>query len=252
MSNLKVFISYAKEDRGYVNELSMHLTGLIRTGLIETWSDLAVLPGTEPDKEIRARLKVADIIIFMISSSFIASDYFSDLEIRKAIERYHKGEAVIVPIIVSPCDISSLPINKFQVLPKNTKPISIWEDKDLAWLDIITDIKKVISRFNEKNKLNRSLKPVQIKESSSTHFIDSLKSEIAKDNIEKAIKELLAFTKKSNNDLYNSLIILLSRSISYKRNWAAGLISDEQADITKTQIKDTLLSIINTSHAYAN
>lgn len=252
MSNLKVFISYAKEDRKYMYELSMHLTGLIRTGLIETWSDLAVLPGTVYESEIISQLETADIIIFLVSADFIASDYLQDIEIKKAIDRYENGEVAIIPVIIRSCDFTSTPLYKFQVLPENAQPISTWEDKDWAWLEVVTSIKKVIGGFDDKKKRSRSLKPVQIKESSSIHFMDSLKSEIAKDNIEKAIKELLAFTKKSNNDLYNSLIILLSRSISYKRNWAAGLISDEQADITKTQIKNTLLSMINSSYAYVN
>lgn len=248
----KVFISYAKEDRSYVYELSIHLKWLVRSGVIDTWSDLAVLPGSVYEAEIIAQLETADIVIFLVSADFIASDYLQDIEIKKAIDRYENGEVAIIPVIIRPCDFDSTPLNKFQVLPKNAIPVSTWEDKDLAWLDIVTGIKKVISRFDEKKKQSRSLKPFKIKESSSTHFMDSLKSDIAKDNIEKAIKELLAFTKKSNNDLYDSLIILLSRSISYKRKWAAGLISDEQADITKKQIKNTLLSMINSSHAYAN
>lgn len=251
MSKLKVFISYAKVDRDYVYKLKRHLTGLIRNGFIEDWSDLGVLPGSETVTKTKAQLEEADIIIFLISPDFINSDYINDFEIKKTIERHYKGEAQIVPVIIRPCDFSSLSLDKFNILPKNKKAISTWENEDKAWSNILLGLKKVINGFDRDewgNYINTAKKVEQI--NFPKHSVDNLLTEIDKDNIEYAIKELLTITKENNKKLFNQAIILWSRFKSYNSNWNDGLISDKQANITKNQIKKTLLSIINYPNEY--
>lgn len=253
----KVFISYAKEDRAYVYELSNHLKWLVRSGVIDTWNDLAVLPSSVYESEIIAQLETADIIIFLVSADFINSGYIKDVEIRKVIERHHKGEAVIIPIIVRPCDISILSISKFQALPENGQPISTWEDKDEAWMNIVNEMKKIIHKFDN-GKRSRHMNFAKREESIDLpkNLVDKLKSENDKNNvennIEKTIKELLTITKEKNNDLYNYVIMLLVRFKSYKQNREEGSISKEQAQLTRNQIKNTLLSIISPSTEYVN
>lgn len=251
MSKIKVFISYAREDSNYVYELSRHLTGLIRNGLIEAWTDLGTLPGSEPDTEIRAQLEAADIIIFLISPDFIYSDYIHDVEIKKSIERYDKGEIQIVPIIVRPCDFNSFFFKKFQALPQNAKAISTWDDKDEAWSNILEGLKRVINGF-DKNELGQYVNTAKKVEKINfpERFVDKLITLIDKGNIETAIKELLATTKDSNKEIYNSAIMLWSRLSSNNRNFNDSLISYEQSELTKNQIKKTLLSILNSSNQY--
>ena len=71
------------------------------------------------DKIIKQELLDSDIILLLISSDFLASNYCYDIEIKKAIERHEKGEAKVIPIIVRPCDWKDLPFSKIQGLPKN-------------------------------------------------------------------------------------------------------------------------------------
>lgn len=86
----------------------------------------------------------SQIILFLVSSSFMASNYIHDVEISEAIKRHEKGEVKIVPIIIRPCDYQSLPLSKYQGLPKDFNPISKWDDRDDAWLDVVNGIKKLL------------------------------------------------------------------------------------------------------------
>jgi len=144
MRKRKIFISYSRKDAVYLDALHIQLKGLKRSGLIEYWSNNMIIPGKSFQAEVKREIELADIIIFLVSPDFIASDYLYDIEISKAIERHENGEIVIVPIIIRYCDFQLLPISKFQALPKNAKPISTWGNEDEAWLNVLEGIKKII------------------------------------------------------------------------------------------------------------
>jgi len=146
------FISYSRKDLKYLEEFKVHISGLTRKGLIEDWTDQEIIPGKEWESILKEKLHSSDIIFFLVSPDFIASDYINDIEIKMALERYYRGEVIIVPIIIRPCDFDSIELNKFQALPKDLKPISIWSNVDEAWLNVIEGIKKLIKSV----KLNRT------------------------------------------------------------------------------------------------
>ena len=142
---MKLFISYAREDEEYKDELEKRLKPYVRNQTIHSWSDRAILPGSEWDEEIKLAMASSDMILFLISSDFLASDYIHDVEIARAMEKYEKGELRIVPIVVRTSDLSQLKIKQFQALPKDAKAVSTWEDEDEAWLDVINGLKRIFS-----------------------------------------------------------------------------------------------------------
>lgn len=147
MERIKLFISYAHADEKYKDELKKHLSGLKRNGIIKEWNDRYILPGKKWDDEIKRNLEESQIVLFLISSDFMSSDYINDVEIAKTLNRYEKGEVVIIPIIIRSCDFSSLSLSDFQALPKDAKAVKKWKDKDEAWLSVINGIKEVIASF---------------------------------------------------------------------------------------------------------
>ncbi|MEQ1292540.1 toll/interleukin-1 receptor domain-containing protein [Acinetobacter johnsonii] len=66
---------YAHKDEDHKNALTEHLSPLVRTGLIEEWNDRKLVPGTNWANEISENLQNSTIILFLISSSFLDSDY---------------------------------------------------------------------------------------------------------------------------------------------------------------------------------
>lgn len=150
MKPLKVFISYSHTDEELCKKLLNHLASLKRRGIIKEWFDRKLIAGQDWDKNIKQELIDSDIIILLISSDFIASDYCYDVEIKKALEQHEKGYSVVIPIILRPCDWQSLPFSKIQGLPKDARPITKWENTDEALLNVVEGIKKLASSLTNK------------------------------------------------------------------------------------------------------
>ena len=89
---VKVFFSYAHADETYKNELNKHLSPLKRSEKIEAWNDEELLPGSSFDDEIKQKLEQSDIIILLISSDFINSDYCYEIEMQNAMTRAERDE----------------------------------------------------------------------------------------------------------------------------------------------------------------
>src|SRR5271165_259640 len=127
-----VFYSYSHKDEDLRDHLDTHLTLLKREGFISTWHDRKITPGDEFDHVINESLNTSDVILFLVSPHFLASQYCRDIEIRRAMERYENREAIVIPIILKPCVWTSEAFAKLQVLPKNCRPLVEWPDTGFA------------------------------------------------------------------------------------------------------------------------
>ena len=140
----KVFISYAHKDEEYKDELKTHLIVLQRLGKIEIWDDRAIDAGDEWRPEIMKALESADIILMLISSSFIASDFCYVTELGRALERHEAKTARVIPVIIRSCEWTKLPFGKLQAVPKNGKAISESSNPDAAYTFIAQQISRVV------------------------------------------------------------------------------------------------------------
>lgn len=120
---------------------------LKRSGVISVWHDRKILAGDEWKGQIDKNLENADIVLFLISPSFLASDYCYDIEVKQAMTNTAAGKCKIISIIIRHCDWNGCDFSQFQVVPKEAKPINAWHDKDEAWLDAISEIKRHINEF---------------------------------------------------------------------------------------------------------
>ncbi len=150
--SLRLFYSYSHKDEILRDELETHLKILQRQGLIQTWHDRRLVPGDEWVNEIDSNLNRADIILLLISSDFIASDYCYEIELKRAMERHEKGEARVIPVILRPCDWQNTLFNKLSWLPQDGhhQPVTQWGDRDAAWLNVETGIRKAIASLKSR------------------------------------------------------------------------------------------------------
>jgi Effector-associated domain 1/TIR domain len=146
----EIFISYSHKDDDLRDELVTHLSNLRRQGKISAWHDRAIEAGTEWETQIKARLESAQIILLLISPPFMASDYCYDLEMERAIQRHNEGTARVIPIILRPVDWKDTPFSKLQALPKDAKPITQWGDRDMAFVDVVSGIRKAVYSLTKK------------------------------------------------------------------------------------------------------
>jgi len=140
----KIFFSYSKFDREYLEQLLRHLSVLRRSGKIAAWDDHQILPGEEWDDAIKDELAHADIILLLISSDFLATDYIWDVEIKTAMERHAQKSAQVIPIVLRSCSWEDTPFGKLNGLPSKAKPVNSYGDRDQAWLDVVKGIERLL------------------------------------------------------------------------------------------------------------
>lgn len=159
----KVFFSYSHADEALRDELEKHLSILKRQGVIETWHDRRIIPGAEFESTISTHLEEADIIILLISSDFLASDYCYDIEMKIAMERHECGDAVVIPVILHPSDWHETPFGKLLAATKDGKPVIKFPTLDDAFLEVVGAIKNVAGpRSNEGPSTNSTTPDSQI------------------------------------------------------------------------------------------
>lgn len=141
----KIFFSYSKFDREYLEQLLRHLSVLRRKGKIAAWDDHQILPGEAWDGVIKTQLIEADIILLLISADFLSTDYIWDVEIKTAMERHDQKSATVVPIVLRPCSWEDTPFGKLNGLPSKAKPVSSYGDRDQAWLEVVQGIERLVS-----------------------------------------------------------------------------------------------------------
>jgi hypothetical protein len=142
-----LFYSYSHKDEEIRNELEKHLSILKRQEVISEWYDRKIVAGTEWEDQINQQLQSASIILLLVSSDFLASDYCYGKELKSAMERHEKGEARVIPIIIRSVDWNQAPFGKLQALPKDAKPVKSWSDIDEAFTNIAQGIRIAIDEI---------------------------------------------------------------------------------------------------------
>ena len=151
---IKIFYSYSHKDESLCNELVTHLKLMQRQGIIEQWYDRKIVPGEKWESQIDENLEKADIILLLISADFNASDYCSEIELSRALEREEKGEVVVIPVIIRDVSLTGAKFNKNQYLPKDGVAVTLWKDRDSAWKDVVKGIEKVIAELTKDAESN--------------------------------------------------------------------------------------------------
>jgi hypothetical protein len=129
--------------------LERHLASLRRSGSIELWHDDRMLVGDRIDGVIDRNLELADVILLLVSSDFLSSDYCCRIEAKRAMQRRNAGEAHVIPIILRPCDWQDSEFGQLLAAPRDGKPVSTWRDRDAAFLDVVRSIKSYLPHSNE-------------------------------------------------------------------------------------------------------
>lgn len=142
----KIFFSYSHDDEQYRDQLEKHLASLQHEGLIESWHDRRIVAGSWLEAEIDQQINAADVILLLVSSSFLASRYCYTIEMTRALERHRAGEAHVVPVIVRACDWQPTPLGQLLAVPRDGRPITSWPNYDEAYVDVAKELRRLIQQ----------------------------------------------------------------------------------------------------------
>ena len=143
-SPLRLFLSYSHQDTSMRDRIRMNLDLLTYDKYIESWDDGRIVPSSEWDSEIRSELDAADIIVMLVSTPFLTSNYVQTVEMPRALERREAGEADLVSVILERCSWKSRPLAKFQVVQPDGKPVSGWKNRREAFYVVESELRRLI------------------------------------------------------------------------------------------------------------
>jgi hypothetical protein len=188
--NTKLFYSYSHDDEKLRQQLEQHLSLLKQEGVIRGWHNRDIDADQDWKTEIDSHLNQAQIILLLVSASFLDSDYCHEVELARALERHDKGEANVIPIIMRPCDWGSVPFSKLQALPEGAKPITHWAIRDEAFLSIMKGIRKLAEeRYKKENTLTPG-RPLASRPAYEDH-VDSTSDQISSATLVDALAKVL-------------------------------------------------------------
>jgi len=149
MSTPKIFISYSHRDEQVKDELVTQLTPLKERGVISMWDDRKIIASQRWDKEIAAQLETATVAILLISPDFLSSSYINDYEVPNVLTKEQQGELQIIPIIIRESTFGQrADLSQFQALPKDARPINLWNNRNEAWRNIMQNVNSMIGVKN--------------------------------------------------------------------------------------------------------
>jgi hypothetical protein len=105
----RIFISYAHQDRPYLDRLLVHLRPLEREQVIDLFGDHRIKAGEDWRKRIEVALVASKAAVLLISADFLASDFIVNNELPPLLEGAEKRGTRIIPVIVKPCRFDRTP-----------------------------------------------------------------------------------------------------------------------------------------------
>lgn len=151
-----VFFSYSHADEKLRDQIEKQLSLLKRQGIIETWHDRRIGAGEHIHDAIDSHSSSDEIILLLVSPDFIDSDYCYEKEMLRAMQRHHAGQAIVIPVILRPCDWHGAPFGSLNAVPRDGKAITRMPDMDEAMLEVANAVRDAAGRVGSRPTSGRS------------------------------------------------------------------------------------------------
>ena len=156
------FISYSKDNVKERKRLESELKVLMNEGLLAgAWQDRMIDPGDQWDISIQQNLARADVVIILLSTAALSTDYITKHEIPKAMTLHDAGTTIVVPIVLEPCRWSNTALGALNALPEKARPLSGWTPRANGWKTIADGLAKVFEQRKKKGPRRPKKSPSQ-------------------------------------------------------------------------------------------
>ncbi|WP_133511185.1 toll/interleukin-1 receptor domain-containing protein [Candidatus Thiosymbion oneisti] len=150
MSKVRVFIAYASKDKAYRKALQKQLAYLKHDGLIEVFFDGMIEPPEKWGVILKRKIQEAEVVLFLLSADLIDSNYVMNVEAPAAIDRYEKGECLVIPILVRDTNLPEVFSSRQYLRSHDGTAVASSTDQDRAWQHIAgkieTEVKLIAKR----------------------------------------------------------------------------------------------------------
>lgn len=161
--NISIFVISSHEDDDLKKKLLEQIVPLERNGLVEKiYSNESIEAGSDWAQDTKDNLRKSDIVLLLVSSSFIASEQCYSNEMQEALSLHNQGEVRTIPIILRKCLWEETPFSKLKAMPKDGRTPVVsqeWESEDEPYFEIVKGIKELILDLKHiKNTNNQVIK----------------------------------------------------------------------------------------------
>jgi TIR domain len=141
-----VFISYSHKDKKWRQELETHLKPYLRNGIITSWSDQQIEPGSQWFGEIQTALTSSRIAVLLVSPDFLASDFIHEHELGPLLKKAEEGGVKILWIAISSCAYKQTPLKSYEAIIDPDTPMAEMRKakRDRAWVNICEKIQRAL------------------------------------------------------------------------------------------------------------
>ncbi len=152
-STLNIVTIYTSKDIGAIQPVLDHLKSLQQDHNLNISDNNPILEGQQWKPKSESFLQETDIFLLLLSSSFMYSEFVSQLEFKLLIDSYKAGDSRVIPILLEDCPWDTeflsedykFSFNELEVLPEQQKPIKNWESSADAYDNIRANIGAIIS-----------------------------------------------------------------------------------------------------------
>lgn len=123
IGSVNVFISYSLRDYEWVHKLYRLLKPLVKSGDLMLVSDVNILPGEDWDKRVKEFIESADVVVALVSPSYLASQFISAVELPLLLEAARQNRTQLVPLLIRPTQLEG-EIQNWQFLNPPSQELS--------------------------------------------------------------------------------------------------------------------------------
>lgn len=158
---IEVFVSYSHKDRKHLDKLRAHVAGLEREGRVHFWWDGELENGKAWRPQILGALQRAEVVLLLLTASFLASDFCMDEELLAAREREKRGEIDLIPILVDSFDLGSHWLGEIKAVTVDGKAVVRSHRGADAWASVVRQIRGKIESFEGRRPVLQALNEVE-------------------------------------------------------------------------------------------
>jgi hypothetical protein len=131
IARTKVFISYSRQDRSWLERLRVFLRPLTRDANLDVWDDTRLAPGSEWAAELDSAIESARVAILLITADFMASDFIQAQELPKLLKAAERRELTVLPVFIGISAASDDPrLTRFEAVNDPKKPVKALSESD--------------------------------------------------------------------------------------------------------------------------
>lgn len=150
----QVFISYAEEDRSWLDRFLAHLDLAEKRGLIKAWSENEITPGDPRLEDIKGALGRARVGLLLVSGAFLKSNFIAEVELKSLLAARQAGELLLYWVPISASLVEFTELSALQAASDPARPLNSLSVPEQE-AEIVKICKKILDEMGTLSLLTR-------------------------------------------------------------------------------------------------